>query len=123
MTSVMENRLMTTNRSLHYVASTYQDQGGPVVTCILITRDSPRVEDYEILPSFEDDKFVDGKLKNDVWDRIEREFNEIFGRLYWYTAKSFSKDDFFRRYGNHLPEYLKREDQGVLQRFFLQVVV
>ena len=68
----------------------------------------PRTDDYETPSDFVDGKFVPGTLKNSAKFRAAREFAEEFGGYYLQGAENLSREEFLKRFGNHLPPYAEK---------------
>lgn len=89
-----------------YVVSDYTATGEGRTVMILITRARPRRGDYQIEPSFTEQGYNPGVEKNTPQIRALREFAEQFDKFYARGAEVLDRNEFFHRFGNHVPEYL-----------------
>lgn len=93
-----------------YVVSDYGATGEGRTVMILITRARPRRDekhnDYEVEPSFTEDGYNPGVEKNTPTFRALREFAEHFDGYFSLGAETLDRNEFFHRFGNHVPEYL-----------------
>jgi len=91
-----------------YIVSDYSATGEGRTVSILITRAMPRrdLDDYEVEPSFTDNGFDPGIEKTTAEERARREFKETFGVFYAMGKETLDRNEFFHRFGNHVPEYL-----------------
>jgi hypothetical protein len=85
-----------------YLACDYYATGEGRTVSLLITRAYPRTDDYE------DVMMSNLKPGHTAKVRAAREFSEKFGGWYLHGAENLSRDEFLRKYGNHLPEYLPK---------------
>ena len=97
-----------TDELYQYLACDYFGTGEGSTVCLLITRAYPRSEDYETHGDFVDGKFVPGTLKNSAKFRAAREFVEEFGGWYARGAENLTREEFLKRFGNHLPPYIDK---------------
>jgi len=83
----------------------YQQQ---LTVMILITRARPRYDltDYEVEPSFTEQGYDPGIEKTTPEERALREFSQEFGGYIAMGAETLDRNEFFHRFGNHVPEYL-----------------
>ena len=84
--------------TLHYIVSDYYATGEGRTISILITRAYPRTEDYE-----------NGNLKDNLKERLIREFAECFDPYLAFNAEVLEKEAFLQRYKNHLSELVIRQ--------------
>ena len=93
-----------------YVVSDYSATGEGRTVSVLITRARARRDethnDFEVEPSFTDDGYDPGVEKNTPEFRALREFAEEFDGFYAMGAEVLDRNEFFHRFGNHVPEYL-----------------
>jgi len=95
-----------TDELYQFLACDYFATGEGSTVMLLITRAYPRTDDYETPSDFVDGKFVPGTLKNSAKFRAAREFADEFGGYYLQGAENLSREEFLKRFGNHLPAYL-----------------
>lgn len=94
-----------------YVVSDYSATGEGRTVMIMITRARARRDekynDYEVEPSFgENYKYIPGVEKNTPNFRALREFAEEFDGYFAMGAEVLDRNEFFHRFGNHVPEYM-----------------
>ena len=91
-----------------FMACDYFATGEGRTVCLLITRAYPHSEDYEdyVLTS-NPPKSV---LKQGRTPKViaAREFRDAFGGWYLQGAENLSREEFLRRFGNHLPPYTEK---------------
>ena len=91
-----------------FVVCDYSATGEGRTLCLLITRAYPKGDDYETHGELVDGKFIPGTLKNSAKFRAAREFVEQFGGYYARGAENLSREEFLKRFGNHLPPYIDK---------------
>ena len=91
-----------------FVVCDYSATGEGRTLCLLITRAYPKGDDYETHGELVDGKFVPGTLKNSAKFRAAREFVEQFGGYYARGAENLTREEFLKRFGNHLPPYTEK---------------
>lgn len=84
-----------------FLACDYYATGEGRTICLLITRAYPRSEDYETGET-------KPEVKNSAKFRAAREFTEEFGGWYAQGAENLTREEFFERFGNHLPPYTEK---------------
>jgi hypothetical protein len=91
-----------------YMVSDYSATGEGRTVMILITRARPRYDltDYEVEPSFTEQGYDPGIEKTTPEERALREFSQEFGGYIAMGAETLDRNEFFHRFGNHVPEYL-----------------
>ena len=93
-----------------YVVSDYSATGEGRTVMVLITRARARRDekhnDYEVEPSFTEDGYNPGVEANTSEFRALREFSEEFGGYMAMGAEVLDRNEFFHRFGNHVPEYI-----------------
>ena len=93
-----------------YVVSDYSATGEGRTVMVLITRARARRDekhnDYEVEPSFTEDGYNPGVEANTPEFRALREFSEEFGGYMAMGAEVLDRNEFFHRFGNHVPEYI-----------------
>lgn len=93
-----------------YVVADYSATGEGRTVMILITRARARRDekhnDYEVEPSFTEDGYDPGVEANTPEFRAFREFAEEFNGFHAMGAEVLDRNEFFHRFGNHVPEYL-----------------
>lgn len=100
-----------------FLACDYYATGEGRTICLLITRAYPRVEDYETPSKFENGVYTPPTFKPGHSFKViaAREFIEEFGGYYAQGAENLPREEFLKRFGHHLPEYIKKmlddEDQ------------
>jgi len=84
-----------------FLVCDYYATGEGRTVCLLITRAYPRADDYE--------ERMGGVLKKGRTLKViaAREFVEEFGGWLARGAENLSRDEFLKRYGHHLPDYVK----------------
>jgi hypothetical protein len=97
-----------TEELYQFVVCDYSATGEGRTLCLLITRAYPRSEDCATESRFEDGKFIPGDLANSAKFRAAREFAEEFGGYYLQGAENLSREEFLKRFGNHLPPYAEK---------------
>lgn len=100
---------MTTSEDPNqYVVSDYSATGEGRTVMILITRALPRcdLDDYEVEPNFTEQSYNPGIEKTTPEERAQREFSQEFGGYMALGAEILDRNEFFHRFGNHVPEYL-----------------
>jgi hypothetical protein len=91
-----------------YMVSDYSATGEGRTVMILITRARPRsdLDDYAVEPSFTEQGYNPGVEKTTPEQRAIREFRNQFGGYMAMGAETLDRNEFFHRFGNHVPEYL-----------------
>ena len=93
-----------------YVVSDYSATGEGRTVMVLITRARARRDeqhnDYEVEPGFTEDGYNPGVEANTPEFRALREFSEEFGGYMAMGAEVLDRNEFFHRFGNHVPEYI-----------------
>lgn len=94
-----------------YVVSDYSATGEGRTVIVLITRARARRDeeynDYEVEPSFDENyKYTPGLEANTPEFRALREFSKEFGGYMARGAEVLDRNEFFHRFGNHVPEYI-----------------
>ena len=93
-----------------YVVSDYSATGEGRSVMVLITRARARRDeeynDYEVEPSFTDGGYNPGVESNTPAFRALREFSKEFGGYMARGAEVLDRNEFFHRFGNHVPEYI-----------------
>lgn len=100
-----------TDELYQILVSEYFGTGEGMTVSVLITRATPRKEDWETPAYFEDNdfsKYVPGVLKegNTARVRAMREFVEQFDGFYAQGAQFVSMDEFAEKYRNMVPAYV-----------------
>ena len=98
----------TDDELYQFLACDYFATGEGRTVMLLITRAYARSEDYETHGDIVDGKFVPGTLKNSAKFRAAREFADEFGGYYLQGAENLSREEFLKRFGNHLPPYSEK---------------
>jgi hypothetical protein len=91
-----------------FLACDYSATGEGRTLCLLITRAYPIGSDYATESYFDNGNFVLGTLGNTAKFRAAREFIEEFGGYYAQGAENLSREEFLKRFGNHLPPYTEK---------------
>ena len=91
-----------------FMACDYFATGEGRTVCLLITRAYPRTIDYETQGGIVNGVWVPGTLKNSAKFRAAREFAEEFDGYFLQGAENLSREEFLRRFGNHLPPYTEK---------------
>ena len=90
-----------------FLACDYYATGEGRTVMLLITRAYPHVDDYEdhVLLSHPPKRV----LKKGHTPKViaAREFADIFGRYYLQGAENIPREEFIKRFGHHLPDYVK----------------
>src|SRR6056300_1375154 len=104
-----------TDELYQFIAAEYFATGEGNTVMLLITRAYPQGDDYETQGEIVDGKFVPGTLKNGAKFRAAREFVNEYGGYYAQCAENLSREEFLKRFGHYLPEFVKNvltnEDQ------------
>lgn len=88
------------NELYQFLACDYYATGEGRTVCLLITRAYPHVDDY--------DKNSDLKKGHTPKVIAAREFAEQFGGYYLQGAENLPREEFLKRFGHHLPEYVHK---------------
>jgi hypothetical protein len=93
-----------------FLACDYYATGEGRSVMLLITRAYPHVDDYETRGSFDNGVYTPGTLKKGMSDKTiaAREFVEHFGGYYLQGAENLPREEFLKRFGHHLPEYVHK---------------
>jgi len=96
-----------------FLACDYFATGEGRTIMVLITRAYPKQDDYEVPPDFKEDvegklQYIPGVLANTAKFRAAREFVKEFGGYFAQGAENLPRDEFFKRFGHHLPEYVQK---------------
>ena len=102
-----------TEELYQFLACDYFATGEGRTIMLLITRAYPKRDDYEVPPDFKKDaegklQYVPGVLKHGAKFRAAREFVEEFGGYFAQGAENLPRDEFFERFGHHLPDYVQK---------------
>ena len=97
-----------TDELYQFIVCDYFATGEGSTKMILITRAYPHSDDYETLGDIVDGVYVPGKLKNTAKFRAAREFVEEFGGYYAQAAENLPREEFLKRFNNHLPPYIEK---------------
>jgi hypothetical protein len=97
-----------TEELYQFVAADYYATGEGRTVMLLITRAYPHTDDYETHGDVVDGVWVPGKLKNSDKFRAGREFIEEFGGYFAMGAENLPREEFLKRFGHHLPEYVHK---------------
>jgi len=97
-----------TEELYQFVASDYFATGEGRTVMLLITRAYPIQEDYATESYFDDEGFHPGELANSAKFRAAREFVEEFGGYFAQGAENLTREEFLKRFGNHLPPYTEK---------------
>ena len=97
-----------TDELYQFVVCDYFATGEGSTKMILITRAYPNSDDYETHGEVVDGVYVPGTLKNSAKFRAAREFIEEFGGYYAQGAENLSREEFLKRFSNHLPPYVEK---------------
>ena len=90
-----------TEELYQYIACDYYATGEGRTVCLLITRAYPRTDDYETGET-------KPEVKNSAKFRAAREFTEEFGGWYAHGAETLTREEFLKRFGNHLPPHTEK---------------
>jgi len=100
-----------TDELYQFVVCDYFATGEGSTKMILITRAYPHADDYATESYIDDDgKFCVGELKEGHTAKVRaaREFIEEFGGWYAQGAENLSREEFLKRFSNHLPPYVEK---------------
>jgi hypothetical protein len=99
-----------TEELYQYLACDYYATGEGRTVCLLITRAYPHTDDYESHGSYENGVYTPPVMKagHTAKARAAREFAEHFGGWYLQGAENLSREEFLKRFGNHLPPYAEK---------------
>lgn len=89
-----------TEELYQFLACDYYATGEGRTICLLITRAYPRSDDYETGET-------KPEVKNTAKLRAAREFIEAFGGWMAQGAENLPREEFLKKYGHYLPEYIK----------------
>lgn len=94
-----------------FLACDYYATGEGRTIMLLITRAYPRSDDYEYHGHIDENgQWVSGKLKDHHTPKViaAKEFIEQFGNYFAQGAENLLREEFLKRFGHHLPEYIKK---------------
>ena len=95
-----------------YLACDYYATGEGRTVCLLITRAYPRNEDYETHGSYDTatGEYTPPVMKPGHTAKViaAREFIEEFGSYFAQGAENLPREEFLKRFGNHLPPYTEK---------------
>tara|TARA_R110000868_G_scaffold268433_1_gene527608 strand:- start:2208 stop:2597 length:390 start_codon:yes stop_codon:yes gene_type:complete len=93
-----------------FLACDYSATGEGRTLCLLITRAYPHSDDYETHGGYNDGVYTPPVMKagHSAKVRAAREFAEEFGGYYLQGAENLSREEFLKRFGNHLPPYTEK---------------
>ena len=99
-----------TEELYQFLACDYYATGEGRTLCLLITRAYPHTDDYETPGKFENGVYTPPVMKagHTAKVRAAREFAEEFGGYYLQGAENLSREEFLKRFGNHLPPYTEK---------------
>lgn len=100
---------MAENEELYqFLACDYFATGEGRTIMLLITRAYPKQDDYDMRPEFNETGYHPGVLANTAKFRAAREFGEEFGGYFLRGAENLPREEFLKRFGHHLPEYVQK---------------
>ena len=104
---------MDTNDELYqFLACDYYATGEGRSVMLLITRAYPHADDYETPGNynFETKEYTPPVMKKGHTPKLiaAREFIEEFGGYYAQGAENLPREEFLKRFGHHLPEYVHK---------------
>ena len=94
-----------------FLACDYFATGEGRTIMLLITRAYPSTDDYEYHGHYNESRqWINGKLKEHHTPKViaAREFIERFGGYFAQGAENLTREEFFKRFGHHLPDYVKK---------------
>jgi hypothetical protein len=97
-----------TDELYQFLACDYYGTGEGRTLCLLVTRAYARSDDYETHGDIVDGVLVPPTYKNSAKFRAAREFAEEFGGWYTQGAENLTREEFLKRFGNHLPPYTEK---------------
>lgn len=86
-----------------YLACDYYATGEGSSVMLLITRAYPKSDDY--IPNVYPSQLKKGHSPKVI---AAREFAEEFGGYYLQGAENLTREEFLKRFGNHLPPYVEK---------------
>ena len=91
-----------------FIACDYFATGEGRTVMILVTRAYPHADDYETQGNFDNGVYTPGTLKKGHTPKViaAREFAEQWGGYYLQGAENLPREEFLKRFGHHLPEYV-----------------
>ncbi len=102
---------MTMDDELYqFIAADYYATGEGRTVMLLITRAYPRSDDYATPGNFADGVYTPPTLKEGYTDKViaGREFIEEFGGYFAMGAENLPREEFLKRFGHHLPEFVHK---------------
>lgn len=98
-----------TDELYQFLACDYYATGEGRTVCLLITRAYPHTDDYETPSKFEDGVYTPPVMKSGHTPKVRaaREFAENFGGWYLQGAENLPREEFMKRFGHYLPDYVK----------------
>jgi hypothetical protein len=99
-----------TEELYQFVACDYFATGEGRTVMLLITRAYPHSDDYATPGDFTDGVYTPPTLKEGYTPKViaGREFIEHFGEYFSLGAENLPREDFLKRYGHLLPDYVHR---------------
>ena len=91
-----------------FIACDYFATGEGRTVMLLITRAYPHADDYETPGDFTDGVYTPPVMKQGHTPKViaAREFIKEFGGYYAQGAENLPREEFLKRFGHHLPEYV-----------------
>lgn len=99
-----------TDELYQFLACDYYATGEGRSIMLLITRAYPRSDDYATPGDFTDGVYTPPTMKEGLTPKViaGREFIEEFGGWYAHGAENLPREEFLKRFGHHLPEYVHK---------------
>lgn len=91
-----------------FIAADYYATGEGRTVMLLITRAYPRHDDYAAPGNYTDGVYTPPALKEGLTPKViaGREFIEEFDGYFARGAENLPREEFLKRFGHHLPEYV-----------------
>jgi hypothetical protein len=93
-----------------FLVADYYATGEGRTVMLLITRAYPHTDDYETPGSYVDGVYTPSTMKKGHTPKViaAREFIEQFGGYLAQGAENLPREEFLKRFGHHLPEYVHK---------------
>jgi hypothetical protein len=93
-----------------FIACDYYATGEGRTVMLLITRAYPHTDDYETHGNYTDGVYTPPVMKAGHTPKViaGREFIEQFGGYFAIGAENLTREEFLKRFGHHLPEYVHK---------------
>ena len=99
-----------TEELYQFIAADYYATGEGRTVMLLITRAYPRSDDYATPGDFTNGVYTPPTMKEGHTPKViaAREFIEEFGGYFARGAENLPREEFLKRFGHHLPEFVHK---------------